>query len=383
MSECPRGFVTGVKEDVLEALVLLSLQYQVGKLGISSRLASRGCRRISPDLDNLDQLRSSGLTFIPKSTQVRPKPADVLRKATMLAHIDEKWNTIEDFFLATKFGHLSSDDGEVLGDDTPRPPGKQTLPPAITIDPFSPRGANESFILWYAMMPVQWSSSSESQWIRDDLKISADISAYLRGVCKGNSSFEFCWHEHPKMKSRVLECLARGKRAVPFYHVRVSWTRANTGLRDPLRVGVDFNGLVNLAPYYPFIECGLKPSEDECERRNKSAQHIWNGWNDNSDVLYTTIFSFPPRKLDGGLESACPVFVPNPFPYQMDAGQHYVLWYFSREKCVSDHQIELDILSSIKKLGLQSFEFHWYENPKPSHPSFYHVQVFFSHAPSN
>jgi hypothetical protein len=242
------------------------------------------------------------------------------------------------------------------------------------------------------MMPVQAAPTGGGPWQRDDNKITTDISTHLRLCCRDDSSFEFCWHEHALMKARVQSSC--GKRTVPFYHVKVSWTRRKGGFKDPLRFGVDSQGLVRLAPLYPFIECGQKPDISAVSASSGVVASLYNAWSSGYELMLSTLFHFASRALEHPasphfpvLRSARPVFTPNPFPYQMDTGHHSILWYFSKERCVSENQIEQDIILSIQEehqtlhqtsLSNEEFVFRWYENPKMSHPNFYHVQVFWA-----
>ena len=56
---------------------------------------------------------------------------------------------------------------------------------------------------------------------------------------------------------------------------------------------------------------------------------------------------------------------------------HYVMWYSIEKNKLSDEKITLDIKNAIYNIILtDDFHFVWYENPKPSIPDIYHVQVF-------
>jgi hypothetical protein len=71
------------------------------------------------------------------------------------------------------------------------------------------------------------------------------------------------------------------------------------------------------------------------------------------------------------------VLVPNNYPYQLDEGSHYVMWYSHGCPQEGDPKINDDIYHSLMSLlGHDKFEFVWYENPKMTVPEIYHVQVF-------
>lgn len=76
-------------------------------------------------------------------------------------------------------------------------------------------------------------------------------------------------------------------------------------------------------------------------------------------------------------------FVKNDFPYQIEKGHHYVLWMMGQPSCSINDNLpsEEDINNHItqalqKELNSDSFNFGWYENPKMTVQSVYHVQVF-------
>jgi hypothetical protein len=107
---CPE--VVQMDSSLLETLVLISLQFSETSNAIPRcKPGEHHC--ISPGLDNLDKLKASGRSFLPDRSQVRPHPDELQRKALQRKELDRKWNTIEDFFLATRFGALANDDATV------------------------------------------------------------------------------------------------------------------------------------------------------------------------------------------------------------------------------------------------------------------------------
>ena len=72
------------------------------------------------------------------------------------------------------------------------------------------------------------------------------------------------------------------------------------------------------------------------------------------------------------------LFKPNAYPYSIDYGNHWVMWYGSENQPYCDEQINADIETAVKEMvrADESYDFAWYENPKMSVPAFYHVHVF-------
>ena len=75
-------------------------------------------------------------------------------------------------------------------------------------------------------------------------------------------------------------------------------------------------------------------------------------------------------------------FEKNQFPYQLQEGSHYVLWLgpSASETMPTEGEINEHITQALTQLtGGDNFNFAWYENPKMTIPSVYHVQVFWCH----
>lgn len=73
------------------------------------------------------------------------------------------------------------------------------------------------------------------------------------------------------------------------------------------------------------------------------------------------------------------VFLPNKYPYNI-IGNHWILWYGSKENVYSSQEINRDVFLELTKITSQydnvTFDFIWYENPKKSLPEYFHVHVF-------
>lgn len=91
------------------------------------------------------------------------------------------------------------------------------------------------------------------------------------------------------------------------------------------------------------------------------------------------------------------LFKPNEFPYDITRGNHWVMWYATKEKSYSSEEISAHISESIVKIltdtdrsssdsassstdssnnSLDYYDFAWYVNPKMTVIDYFHVQVF-------
>lgn len=129
-------------------------------------------------------------------------------------------------------------------------------------------------------------------------------------------------------------------------------------------------------------------------------QEINNDWASLDDYIYCNVFDVQEavdevnRKIaiDKQIAAGKRAFVQNQFPYQIHTGYHYVLWYaHNQKKTITDALIDehiqqeiLQLLATASSSSLNStsdshnhhFDYCWYENPKQSVPSVYHIQVF-------
>ncbi len=118
---------------------------------------------------------------------------------------------------------------------------------------------------------------------------------------------------------------------------------------------------------------------------------IEEAWRSAHDYILSSVFNKPisqdpetnkffvnTQNIEGEI-----FFIRNQFPYQIDSdiGSHYVLWIgLPHHGAAPDEQtINIEITSALQFLtNDDSFEFAWYENPKMTVPSVYHVQVHYS-----
>lgn len=111
----------------------------------------------------------------------------------------------------------------------------------------------------------------------------------------------------------------------------------------------------------------------------------------DKDIDFVGKFYFPLGSISNELCNATTKkFMKNPFPYNNLRCNHFVLWYGCTLNPYLEEQegrennwrekITQDIVQELKKLlparYHANFQFIWYENPKMTHPDFYHVHVF-------
>ena len=158
------------------------------------------------------------------------------------------------------------------------------------------------------------------------------------------------------------------------------------------RISSDVTALSKLQVFYKFIPTAetVRPSEKGKAAKAARLERILATYVDMPDYIYHTVFGRPvvasaesDEKLtccdvlqDPGLSA----FAANEFPYDIERGNHSIMWYAVKDKTKSDENITEDIAHELRKLlqcGEESpFDFAWYENPKMSIPEFFHVQVF-------
>jgi len=162
------------------------------------------------------------------------------------------------------------------------------------------------------------------------------------------------------------------------------------------KVSSDASGLGRLqALGYGWLpnERTVRPSEAGKAAKAARLAEILATYVDLTDYLLHAVFgqgveSSPEHanKLRAASVGGAPgeaVFAPNEFPYAIEQGNHYVLWYCVKDKPKSDEEISRDIERELRRLlgcgdASEPFDFAWYENPAMSVPEFYHVQVFWS-----
>ena len=97
--------------------------------------------------------------------------------------------------------------------------------------------------------------------------------------------------------------------------------------------------------------------------------YITRAWPSLEDYIQQTVFA----------NNSEWIFHKSLFPYNIDQGNHYVLWNSKHryEAEFKEDDINTILYTNLKEqVGSEEFDFAWYKNPKPSVPQFYHIQVF-------
>ena len=134
---------------------------------------------------------------------------------------------------------------------------------------------------------------------------------------------------------------------------------------------------------------GVRPSPEAKEAKEVKLKELESEWKEFVDFIYATVFSLPHIELPDGkktvanrhkdrMDVTASVFQKQMFPYLIKEGQHYVMWYATREQSKTDEEITADIDKELQRItgSENAFQFGWYINPKMTVPEFFHVQVF-------
>eukprot|EP01125_Pyxidicula_operculata_P020115 TRINITY_DN7366_c0_g1_i5.p1 TRINITY_DN7366_c0_g1~~TRINITY_DN7366_c0_g1_i5.p1 ORF type:complete len:171 (+),score=7.68 TRINITY_DN7366_c0_g1_i5:145-657(+) len=127
----------------------------------------------------------------------------------------------------------------------------------------------------------------------------------------------------------------------------------------------------------------IRPSPDIVQKKLIHNQDILDVYASEGDFVLHTIFGFvSTRNNEGKLEvkkdnlPQIRRFTRNIFPYNLPEGtNHYIMWYSYGPFGLTDADINQHINADISKRS-SDFDFIWYENPKMTVPTVYHVQVF-------
>jgi hypothetical protein len=155
------------------------------------------------------------------------------------------------------------------------------------------------------------------------------------------------------------------------------------------KISSDTASLDELYQEYKWIPNSLtiRPHPDVLVRKLLAMQEIDEKWMSCKDYILFKVFGRQTKMICNRLyvenlevDASTKIFQLNEFPYAIEEGNHWVLWYGSTEKCCSDENITSDVYVAIKGIlnGSEAFDFAWYENPKMSVPEFFHVQVFWT-----
>ena len=151
-------------------------------------------------------------------------------------------------------------------------------------------------------------------------------------------------------------------------------------------ISSDVEVLSELSMSFPWIpdKETIRPSDEILLYKTQTLNDICEKWNSIEDYILFRIFgkAFSIENgryvvKDFSVDRNKKVFRTNDFPYNIPVGNHWVMWYASKDRDFDSHQITHDISHSILQLlGHNNYDFAWYVNPKMTVPEFFHVQVF-------
>ena len=131
----------------------------------------------------------------------------------------------------------------------------------------------------------------------------------------------------------------------------------------------------------------IRPTPAVLEAKVATLEIIDQQWMSCKDFILHKVFKRECKKIvdryyvpDMNIDETTIVFAPNEFPYSIETGNHWVLWYGCIEQPYSDDRINMDVNKELQRVleGSQNYDFAWYENPKMSIPDFYHIHVFWT-----
>lgn len=151
-------------------------------------------------------------------------------------------------------------------------------------------------------------------------------------------------------------------------------------------VSSDVELLSELSMSYPWIpdRDTIRPSDKVLQYKTETLQDISEKWKSLEDYVLFRIFGKAFSIEDGryvvrekAVNRDKKVFRMNDFPYNIPVGNHWVMWYGTKDKEANSDQTTNDISNAIRNLlGHDHYDFAWYVNPKMTVPEFFHVQVF-------
>eukprot|EP01094_Clydonella_sp_ATCC50884_P019980 TRINITY_DN4026_c0_g1_i1.p1 TRINITY_DN4026_c0_g1~~TRINITY_DN4026_c0_g1_i1.p1 ORF type:complete len:169 (-),score=51.18 TRINITY_DN4026_c0_g1_i1:311-817(-) len=136
----------------------------------------------------------------------------------------------------------------------------------------------------------------------------------------------------------------------------------------------------------------IRPTPEGVERKVSFLEVLLREYEDESDFILSDVFGVATEAGESGRKRAdravlvgsnAKHLVPNHFPYATPPGtHHFVLWYAVGREHLTDLQINKDVIALLKqRLSHDRFDVVWYENPKMTVPSIFHVQVFWREEP--
>jgi hypothetical protein len=153
------------------------------------------------------------------------------------------------------------------------------------------------------------------------------------------------------------------------------------------QISSSLEDLDSLNQLYPFIpnSNSIRPSDAIRQLKKSRFEDILDKYDTFDDYILNTIFNKNTyvinmkKKAINNIVNDINKFYPNEFPYNVN-GQHWVMWYGTKEQTRSEDEINNDIFIAISNhlQGSREFNFAWYINPKMTVPEFFHVQVFWT-----
>lgn len=157
------------------------------------------------------------------------------------------------------------------------------------------------------------------------------------------------------------------------------------------KVSSDAEELQKLHEKYPWVpgKENIRPAPENKERKHEYLETVCAQYASEGDYVLQTVFGIAPEKGPDGKYFVprdklrkMSVFDRNLFPYMLPQGtRHFIMWYTFGPDGLPEEQVTKDIAAALAiRVKHATPEFVWYENPKMTIPTVYHVQVFW-HTP--
>lgn len=139
------------------------------------------------------------------------------------------------------------------------------------------------------------------------------------------------------------------------------------------RISNDISELNELNKIYKWIpnENQVRPSKETKEKKDLLYSYLISIDKNINDYILENIF----------LSSDTWIFIKSMFPYNIETGNHYILWnkLYKFNQTIDENEINTVISENIFNLVNHcNYDFVWYINPKLTIPDIFHVQVFWT-----
>mmetsp|Transcript_24484 Transcript_24484/g.38180 ORF Transcript_24484/g.38180 Transcript_24484/m.38180 type:complete len:167 (-) Transcript_24484:74-574(-) len=154
------------------------------------------------------------------------------------------------------------------------------------------------------------------------------------------------------------------------------------------KVSSDIEALAALKVIHPWVpgRDNIRPTPEVIEAKKNFIVERVVQFQTEADYVWGDVFGLPVSINEGGslfverghVSDDHRTFKPNLFPYQLPEGtEHWVMWYTTHTKQHTDDEITRHVSHELGELCEgDEFEFIWYENPKMTIQSIFHIQVF-------